>query len=446
MPQIEFTGQSAQDAVNIAANPSRLVNCYREPVLSGGRTGYTIKSAPGMSEGVTIADPVRALLSVAGTLYAAAADGLFSVQTAGVTRLGDTPVGDHAALAGNNGNLTLTIGGEYRVWNGSTVSAPAPGAFSGFSGHDYIANYTVLTERGGRRFQWSAIANPASLPGLSFSTADGRDDNLVRPVEINGALYLFKETSHEIWYVTGGAGADAFERQTGGVVGVGLKSHDLICKVPGGAFFIGDDDRAHLVFGAVQPVSIPAVETAIRLKSARACFMYEAFGHTFCAVTFTDRAAWIYDISTGEWHERAEGAYLAPWSATCTAKHNGKWYVGRQDTVLKFSDADADGETPLVREITSRTLEIDRQWFTVDLLEMFPRQGFNVQALELEVSRDGGLTWSMPKAAPIGPVGQYGKRVTWRCLGRARQFTARLRASEADDFTIAAECELVLRR
>jgi hypothetical protein len=114
--------------------------------------------------------------------------------------------------------------------------------------------------------------------------------------------------------------------------------------------------------------------------------------------------------------------------------------------VLKFSDADADGETPLVREITSRTLEIDRQWFTVDLLEMFPRQGFNVQALELEVSRDGGLTWSMPKAAPIGPVGQYGKRVTWRCLGRARQFTARLRASEADDFTIAAECELVLRR
>ncbi|WP_230685880.1 hypothetical protein, partial [Streptococcus pneumoniae] len=76
---------------------------------------------------------------------------------------------------------------------------------------------TVLTELNGRRFQWSDIADASNLPGLNFSTADGRDDDILRPFQINGQLYIWKETSHEIWYLTGGAGAEAFERMAGGV-------------------------------------------------------------------------------------------------------------------------------------------------------------------------------------------------------------------------------------
>lgn len=445
MPQVEFTGQSAQDQGNIAANPSRLVNCYREPIVPGGRAGYAIKSVPGTSLVVTFPGDVDAVATVSRNLYAVAAGGLHRIDGATTTRLGTVPAASDTIISGNNSYVTVTAGGDYYVWNGSALVTPVPGAFSEYSAHEYIGNYTVLTEKDGRRFQWSDIADPTDLPGLNFSTADGRDDNLIRPMAINGALYLFKETSHEIWYLTGGAGATAFERQSGGVYDVGLKSQRLICKVPGGAFFVGDDGRAHLVSGGVTPVSIPPVEVSIRKNTPSHCFMYEDYGHTFCVLAFDDRPAWVYDIATGEWHERAEGAALDPWQVCCTAKNGGVWYAGRVDSLYQFADVASDGDLPLIREMTSRTLTVERRMFVTDLLEMFPRQGFNTQKLELEVSRDGGLTWTDPKAANIGPVGAHGRRVTWRGLGSARQFTARMRASEGVGFAINAECEVVIR-
>ena len=445
MPKLEFVGQSARDQSNIAANPSRLVNCYREPIASAGRAAYAIKSVPGLVSVVGLEADVSAVASVSGNLYVVAGGILYRVRNGEYSKLGAVLLGDDTIITGNNGQVTVTAAGGFSVWNGTNLFVPATGAFRNFGGHEYIGNYTVLTEKDGRRFQWSAIADATSLPGLNFSTADGRDDNLVRPMAINGALYLFKETSHEIWYLTGGAGADAFERQSGGVYDVGLKSQRLICKVPGGAFFVGDDGRAHLISGGVTPVSTPAVEVSIKQSRALACFMYEVFGHTFCVVTFSDRPAWVYDIATGEWHERAEGPDLDVWSVCCTAKNGGEWYAGRGPTVYQFSTVADDDGLPLVKEITSRTLSIDRRQFVTDLLEVFPRQGFDTQKIELQVSRDGGLTWGYPKQANIGPVGEYGRRVTWRGLGASRQLTARIRASEAVDFTIDAECELVVR-
>lgn len=444
MPKVEFVGQSVRDGGNIAASPSRLVNAYREPVLSGERTGFVIKSAPGFELHRAAMETVAALDDVGGRLFAVLDSGLYRVG-AGLEFLGGVDDPTNATIAGNNGAVTVTAGGAYRVWDGDTMVSPAPGAFSGFGGHDYIGNYTVLTQANGRRFQWSEIADAKTLPGLNFSTADGRDDKLIRPMALNGVLYLFKQTSHEIWYVTGGAGAEAFERQAGGVYDVGLKAYGLITRIPGGAFFVGDDGRAHLLSGGVSPVSTPAVEVAIKTSTPIACVTYEDFGHTFCAIVFSDRAAWVYDIATGEWHERAERAGLFPWTVTSTAKSGGVWYAGRGRRILRFANVPQDDEWPLVREITSRTLTGDGRMFTADLLEMFPRQGFNMQALELEVSRDGGLTWTEPKPRQIGPVGAYGQRVTWRGLGRSRQFNARVRASEGDDFTINADCLVTLR-
>lgn len=435
--QLEFVGQSASDRDNIAANPSRLVNCYREPIASAGRAGYAVKSVLGLADFVTLGGPVRAVGEVSRVLYAVAGGALFRVSAA--QNIGPVADGDEVAIEGNNGNVTVTVGGRYFVWNGAALSEPTAGAFSTFGGHDYIGNYTVLTEASGRRFQWSDVANPSSLPGLNFSTADGRDDLLIRPVAINGALYLFKETSHEVWYLTGAAGAAAFERQAGGVVDVGLKSYNLMTKIQGGAFFVGNDNRAHVLSGTVQPVSIPPVETAITQGQPSACFTYEDEGHTFCVITFTDRPAWVYDIATGEWHERGEGVELTAWGVNCAAKSFGSWFAGRGDKVMIFARVATDGDAPLVREMTSRTLYQDGQRFVVSELEVFPRQGFANAKVELSVSRDGGLLWSEPKARNIGPVGNYGGRVIWRGLGLCRQITARIRVSETAGFTVLAE-------
>jgi len=439
MPKIDFFGLSSRDSDNIAANPSRLVNLYREPITGIG--GAVLKSVLADQSfcpmDIAFGQDVK---SVSGTLYAVADGVAYSIGDTGNSVMLGTLGGYNASISGNNGDVTFVCGGAYRVWDGSDFHSPSLGAFSGFGGHDYIGNYTVLTESGGARFQWSNLADAKTLDGLNFSTADGKDDKCIRPLSLNGALYIFKETSFEIWYLTGGSGAAAFERQSGGVVDVGLKAHDLICKIPQGAFFVGSDGRANILSGPLRPVSIPAVETSIRDEKPIACFMYEDEGHTFCGISFQNRPAWIYDVATGEWHERASGVEYGPWPTIASTKHKGAWYVIQNAMgVKKLVKHGADADGPLVREATSMTLYQDGQRFVVKLLELFPRQGFSSNGLELLISRDGGLTWSEPKPLTIGPIGKYGQTVRKRALGQFRQITAKVRFSENAAFSMLSE-------
>lgn len=445
MPQLEFFGQSSRDSDNVAANPSRLVNLYREPIVAGGRGGAILKSVPGLEPFSDLPGVwSRAMEEVGGKLFAVVGGKLYEVGAGGAyTDRGAIDDDENTTIAGNNGDVTVVANAKYYRWDGTSLNQPTAGAFSSFGSHDYIGNYTVISEKDGRRFQWSDIADANSLPGLNFSTADGRDDNIIRPFNINGVLYLFKQASHEIWYNTGGAGALAFERQAGGVVDVGLKAHNLITRLPGAAFFVGDDNRAHIISGAVQPVSTPPVETALKDCQPRSCFAYEDEGHTFCVITFRDCAAWVYDVALGEWHERAEGVNLDPWSASCSAKWQGEWYCGRDDASLfRFARIGTDDNGVLVREAVSRTLYQDGQRFSVSELELFPRQGFQSGNIALEISRDGGLTWTPPKVRAVGPVGNYGGRVIWRSLGQCRQITARVRFTDPANLTMLAEGRL----
>jgi len=203
---LQFSGPSASDSDNRQANTARLINCYREPV--GGRAGHSIKAVPGTTSFASVTGVfVRALGEVGGNLYAACGSVLWKVTPgAVVTNLGAIADSANASIAGNNGDVTVCIGGGYYLWDGTTLSTPTAGAFSSFGSLDYLSNYTVLSELNGRRFQWSDVADASTLPGLNFSSADGRDDAILRVMGINGQLVIFKETSHEIWYVTGAGG------------------------------------------------------------------------------------------------------------------------------------------------------------------------------------------------------------------------------------------------
>ena len=442
MTKVQFFSQSARDSDNIAANTARLLNLYPEPILTGGKSAYMLKAVPAMQPFSALPGVFcRALATINNKFYAVAGGRLLEIGASGsYTDLGAIDPDENTSIAGNNGDVTIVANGKYYRWNGTTLNNPTAGAFSSFGSHDYISNYTVLTELNGRRFQWSDIANANSLPGLNFSTADGRDDLIIRPFTINGVLYIFKQTSHEVWYVTGQSGANAFERQAGGVQDIGLKAHNLIAKMPGSAFFVGSDGRAHIVSGGIQPVSTPPVETAIKTCTPQSCFVYEDEGHTFCVITFKDCPAWVYDVATGMWHERGEGSDIGPWTAACSAKYSGNWYVGTATSdVAKLTAYPLDNNQPFICEATSGTMYQDGQRFTISAVELFPRQGFTSGTIELQTSKDSGLTWTVPKPRQIGPVGAYGQRITWRALGQFRQATAKVRVNGIAGFSMLAD-------
>lgn len=441
---VELVGQSGRDSDNVAANPARLVNVYAEKTVEGERV---LKSVLGMDAHTQLDGVfVRAMGRVDGLTYAVCGGRLWRIGEDGAPmNLGAVDTSP-ASICGNNGYVCVQAGTRYFVYDPatSTMTEPAAGAFTAIGSVEFYGNYTVLTEAGGRRFQWSDLAEPGTLPGLNFSTADGKDDNLLRAMAMDGRLYLFKEESTEVWYNSGEAGAEAMVRMTGGVYDVGLRSRDLACRFEGGAFIVGNDNRAHLVSGGqFQPVSTPPVETAIKLHRPQACLTYSDEGHTFLALIFKDAPAWVYDLAMGEWHERAEGVNLGPWNVAASCKIGTEWAVGRnngQVSILRRTNE--DGSSPLVREITSRTLRMDGARAVLREFEIYPRQGFSAGTMDLHISRDGGATWTPPKPKSIGETGQFGRRVIWKGMGQSRSLTAKLRWTDPADISLSTQARI----
>lgn len=439
MPVMEFVTRSNRDSDNEAISSERLINCYPEPVI-GGQARYAIKPVLGLSEFLDSASVLgRALSVMNGVLYAVIGGNLYSISSAGVeTDLGNVTDSAETSMAGNNGTMAIAAGGTYYTWDGSTLTTPTGGAFSSVGSVEFLGQYTIMTEKDGRRVQWSAVADPTSLSGTDFATTEARDDDNLRVVAVNGNLLIFKESSTETWYqVPGGSGAGAFARMAGGVMDIGLKAYNLVTKFDGGVFFVGDDSIAYITSGgSPTPVSTPPLNTAITDGSPTHCFYYEDEGHKFCVIRFSDRPAWVYDISTGIWHERAFDTNLRPWGVQDSVYAYGGWKaVGQDGVVSSFSKAWKDGDTPLSREITSRTLTMGGRRFRIPELEFSARVGrtentYGEPQVMMAMSRDYGQTWGSERTISLGEIGDYDKRVIQRGLGQFRQATVRLRMTD----------------
>ena len=452
MALTDVVGQSTRDAQIPAVSTGRLLNCYREPVQDGDKTKYALLAVPGMTNRYTLNGVfMRAMETVRGAIYAVCGGNFYEVTDTAVTLLGAVADSPNTTISGHDGYVTVAAGGNYYVWDGSTLTTPAAGAITSIGSVSQEGSYTLLTELDGKRWEWSSLADATNLPGTNFASAEQRDDNLLRVFPVTGLVWLFGTASIEIWTRTGLPGAAAFEFLTGGVYDIGLKAFGLVTRFDGGVFFVGEDGIVYISSGTgMQPVSTPAVASAIEAGAASRCISYEARGHKFCGIIFDDRPAWFYDISTGEWHERSEGVDHAPWAVVASAQIGQAWYVGRNNGVIASLERTAsDGNNPLVREFVSRTLYRDGQRFKIAAFEMYARHGLDVPpsgalAATVEFSPDNGLTWGKQRSVNLGGLGQYGLRAILRALGQFRQATVKIRMSDPVYAPVYASANLVI--
>lgn len=483
MPFIQFVGASREDADNPQDNPSRLVNFFRE--RTGGRGEYTLKGVPGMVAFATTERVfVRAMAVVEGVLYAAMQGYLVKIESDGtVTELGSIVNSEDTSISSNNGDVVVAAGGTYYVWDGSTLSTPTGAQFSSIGSVTFLGQRTVMTERNGRRVQWSVVADASDISGAGsgFATAEIKDDKCLRAIAVGAdVLWIFKEGSIERWATS--SGDDVFTPILGAGLDVGLKGYRLVTSFPSGIFWVGEDNVCYISggMGGARPVSTPAVETEIKYGTPRSCFYYEDEGHKFCVIRFNDAPAWVFDISMGEWHERSEGAAYGQWTAVAAAEAYGYHIVGCDDgDYYVLSRQGTDKGAPLICEATSQVLEIDGERFRVPEVQLYPQvgrtsigldQGAYVGTAEgqllldgegnllaayaestprdgyitLETSKDAGETWGSPIQLSIGNLGDYGKTVKARNLGQFTSLTARVTYAEPDDTPIQARAKVVV--
>ena len=437
--------QAAQDSENIASSAEDLVNLYAEQAPGDAVTRMNLRGVLGESGLVDTGGVLpRAVTTVNDVMYASLNGDLWSINSAGsANNRGTMTASAETSMAGNNGNVTVAAGGTYYLWDGTTLSTPSVGAFSNVGSVEFTRQYTVLTEGGGRRFTWSDPATPGTINAANVKSAEGRDDNILRGVAHGEVLYLFKERSIEAWYVTGQSGTSAFQRMAGGVLDDGLKGYKLVAAADDGIFFVGDDNTAKILAGNIAlTVSTPAVNTDLSAETPTQVYIYEDRGHTFGCIRFANRKAWCYDFQTKLWHRRAYG--LGAWKTLEVARAGGVYHgFDASGRVYRMARSSADTDRALRRVATTKPLFMDGRKFTVRKLQFLARMGrANLgrdAKVVLEVSGDGGLTWSDEMEASLGGLGEYDTQAEYFALGRYEQFNARFTVADAADVTFYSD-------
>lgn len=448
MAKFNFLGGSFK---NTARSPSfdaqRTVNLY--PVLSesgSSRSPMALVGTPGLDLWTTLAGGgIRGMIrfDASRSIIVAGANVWLVTSGKGATLLGIVAAGTGSISMASNGFLIMAVTGGmpgYFIDPAVGVTPIVDPDFLGGGRVDYIDGFFVWNVPNTQKFQVSQLYGTA-IDALDFASAEGAPDKLVSLIVDHRELWLFGETSTEVWYDAGGADFP-LQRIQGAFLEVGCAATGSVSKLDNTVFWLSTDDRGFgMVFRAngytPTRISNHAVETAIAgygTISDAISYTYQQEGHSFYVLTFpTAGATWCYDVSTGLWHERpyrqADGT-LTRHRSNCQMNFAGLTLVGDWENSNVYSldlNTYSDNGDAIERIRVCPHIANDGKYTFFQALELFMEtgvgltdgQGNDPQAM-LKWSDDGGYTWSNEHWVPIGPIGERMTRVRWRRLGKSR--------------------------
>lgn len=450
MTKLTFVSQSSRVEDAAGYSSERLINCYGEMGPQGAKGPLLIRSVLGRASFADTSTPVfRAMEYLNGKIYAAGGGRLWSIDSAGTVSNLEAIADDAVTTISSNGtDITVCAGKNYYLWDGTTISQPGSGRFSDEGTVEHLDHYTIITESDGDEFEWTTLNDASTRDATYFATNESHNDDTLRVMVHRLYAYFLGEERTEIWYNSGESGADAFKRLSGGVLDTGLLAANLVTKTETGLFLVGNDKIAYLLQGGeFRAISTPPVNYDIDANDPTHCFYYEDRGHRFCCIRWDDRPAWVYDMSTGLWHERSTGVAEGAWDVIATAGAFGKWYCANSSGVIyEFSRVNTDVTDPLMRRMVSRNIDLGGVQFSVAELELLGNFGDTALGQDVQImfklSGDSGRTWGPEIMLPAGDTGDYALRVVLRALGTYRNFAVQVTITDADDINIYSQANV----
>ena len=460
-----------------SAASQRLVNLYPEVHEAGPRKGNVARfvGTPGLRNRVELGSgPIRGVHRAnTGQLMVVSGNAVYEVSShwVGTLRSG--------TLGSSLGRVTMADDGTRVVigdGSGTAYQVPlaAGSALAAVSDADcpggHVAwqdGYFIHTAPGTGRIVISGL-NALTYDALDTATAEGRPDKLVAVLSVNRLLWLFGEQTTEVWWNSGDQDFP-FARNDSAFIETGTVAAGTCARAGGSVAWVGSDERGrgtvwHARGFVPARISTHAVEHALsgyaRLAEASA-FAYQQAGHEFYQLTVPasnsdDGGTWVYDFSTGLWHERS---YLSdtgeePHRAWVGTVAFGEVVVGdREDGRLYTYELDYytdDGdEIRRVRQTPHVSQAEKRIRFNAFELQAEPGVGLSSgqgssPTVLLSWSDDGGHTWSNEHETSLGAQGAYKNRARWTRLGAARDRVFRVAMSDPVPVTwLGAEVDAV---
>ena len=435
------------------ADCERTVNWYPEPTQSSSSPHVAaLYPCPGQQEYVTVADiNGRALFAMADRCFAVIGPSVYKVlETASASIVTDGTVTNDpnpASIASNGdagGQLLIGSGtNAYLLTIATNTLSASIGALAGkCTMVGMIDGYFLSFDSADSKFYISGLNDGTTWDATQYAQRSiAPDPWKAMVVDGNRQIWLIGEQTGEVWY-DAGTSPFPFAPVPGSVFSYGTSAPYSVKLAGDTMIWLSQTaEGAGVVVAATglvpQRVSSYAVETAIAgystITDAEAV-VYSDQGHTFYCLTFPSaEATWVFDLSTGLWHERgvwdvSSGSYTY-WGPRSHCYAFGQHLVSYRETGLICSMDTAyttECTGALIRRLrvppplwlqagASRRLFVSRLELLLEPgLGTASGQGVDPQVM-MRTSTDL-KTWSNTQLAAAGAQGTFGTRVYWTRL------------------------------
>lgn len=397
---------------------------------------------------------VRAIYVANNTLYAVVNAQVYSVTTAGVATLrGTISTTSGPVFMADNGTQVIIVDGTTSGYiitlatNSLDVIVDAD--FPDASCVTFQDGYFIVVAESTGRIYISGLYSGTTWDALDYATVEGRPDDVIAVVSNTHDLWLFGETSTEVFYNSGNADFP-FERIQGALIDIGIAAIASHCKINGQIYWLSDKRQVCRNQGyQYQFISTPDIDYQIStysIVSDAIGFTYTLDGHSFYVLTFpTAGKTWVYDLTNEYWHEwQSYKSTAVPWGrhrANCAVQFGLDWIVGDYTNGTLYSlnmSTYTDNGHAIRRQRATQVINKERLRLVFHRLEVEIEAGIGLSGgvqgedpiAVLDWSDDGGHTWSNQHWRDIGQIGEYKNRAVWNRLGSSRNRVFRLSISD----------------
>lgn len=469
--ELRIAGPS-DESRSIDQSSQKSINWYLTPDPRGGITdaaGLVLHPTPGTTVFSTVdsgASQVRALHEHKNVLYCVVDDKFYSVDSAGTateegTLSASSTTTSTCQIASINDELVIVDSDKGYHFKVSTstfaqiTDADFPNGAQTVTSQD---GYFMIEKDGTNQYHISALNDGTSWNALDFQSATRDSDNVVAVKSTGQYIYIIGEKTTEVLYNSGNVDF-TFESVGQTFINFGCSARHSVAVGGSTIYWLTNNDRGNAILMSVNgltvnPITTEAISNTIRAMTTTSDaigYTYQEDGHEFYVVTFpTEDKTLVYDISTGEWHERQSyntssgqyGRHIGNNYAFFNGEHmvggynDGKLYKMRNDI---YAD---NGET--IRRIR-RLAPLQQEGKTITLYDFEVRtergvgletgQGNDPQ-LSMRVSKDGGHTFGPETDRSPGKIGEYRNRTIWHRLGAGRSMVVEIKATDPVEWVI----------
>lgn len=410
-----------------------LTNMYLEKDQTNLIDGLSRLQRPGLAPWQMVGTgPIRDVFQQLGTfggdyIVCSGAELYRVTQDGAATLLGAITGSGPVVIAASQTRAIVATGVDCFSTDGASVVQVNMPAGESVLSVCFINEYFLLTVADTQELFWLAPGD-VDPDALNFFSAEFGPDNLVAATRISDQLYLFGNSTIEVW-VPGSDINLPFTRIEGMLFEKGCASTYTLASLDNTLFWVGNDRMVYRAESVPVDISNPSINEQLRNADPTQlrAWAFAFDGHTFYCLTILGVGTFAYDVSTGEWSEFSTYGQQN-WVAHFGAQANGSQIIGGdfQTGQLYFLDATRsnDNGLPFVRELTGG-IPIIGPPMPCDTFSVFLTTGWAPitgpaanPLLQMRMSDDGGELWSSWMEISLKVQGKYRGEVTFFRLGQ----------------------------